>query len=57
MEGFGHPFWDPIMALWDSGNAPANRQALRDVAIALDLFIKYHYVDGGGNATLLSGRV
>lgn len=56
MEGFGHPFWDPIMVLWDSGNAPANRQALRDAAITLDLF-KYHYVDGGGNSTLLSGWV
>jgi hypothetical protein len=56
MEGFGHPFWDPIMALWDSGNAPANRQALRDADITLDHF-KYHYVDGGGNAALLSGWV
>ena len=45
MEGFGHPFWDPIMALWDSGNAPANRKALGDAAITLDFF-KYHYVDG-----------
>lgn len=45
MEGFGHPFWDPIMALWESGNAPANRKALGDAAISLDFF-KYHYVDG-----------
>ena len=33
------------MALWDSGNAPENRQALRDAAITLEIF-KDHYVDG-----------
>lgn len=44
-EGFGHPFWDPIMSFWESGDAPASRQGLRDAAITLDFF-KYHYVDG-----------
>jgi pimeloyl-ACP methyl ester carboxylesterase len=44
-EGFGHPFWDPIMAFWESGNAPASRQSLRDAAISLDFF-KFHYTDG-----------
>jgi pimeloyl-ACP methyl ester carboxylesterase len=45
VEGFGHPFWDPIMALWESGNATANREALRGAAITLDFF-KAHYLDG-----------
>ena len=33
------------MALWDSGNAPENRQALRDAPITLEFF-EDHYVDG-----------
>jgi pimeloyl-ACP methyl ester carboxylesterase len=44
-EGFGHPFWDPIMAFWESEDAPASRKGLRDAAITLDFF-KYHYTDG-----------
>lgn len=44
-EGFGHPFWDPIMAFWASGNKPEARKGLRDAVISLDFF-KYHYTDG-----------
>jgi len=44
-EGFGHPFWDPIMAFWESGDAVLSRQGLRDAAITLDFF-KFHYTDG-----------
>ncbi|KAL8794359.1 MAG: hypothetical protein Q9195_003057 [Heterodermia aff. obscurata] len=29
VAGFGHPFWDPIMATWTSGDSAATREALR----------------------------
>jgi len=44
-EGFGHPFWDPLMAFWESGDEPDSRKGLRDAVISLDFF-KYHYFDG-----------
>ena len=44
VEGFGHPFWDPIMALWDN-NTDANRAVLRENALTLD-FTKAQYVTG-----------
>ncbi|KAL8820441.1 MAG: hypothetical protein Q9191_007515 [Dirinaria sp. TL-2023a] len=43
-EGFGHPFWDPIMALWENDTA-ANRAVLRDNALTLD-FTKLQYTAG-----------
>lgn len=30
VDGFGHPFWDPIMQLWATKNSPASRELLRD---------------------------
>ncbi|KAH8810830.1 putative Alpha/beta hydrolase [Xylogone sp. PMI_703] len=50
-EGFGHPFWDPIMVFWESGNAPESREGLKNAAITLDFF-KYHYVDGVPEETM-----
>lgn len=44
-EGFGHPFWDPIEALWASGNSPEVHNGVKGAAITLDFF-KAHYVDG-----------
>ena len=44
VEGFGHPFWDPIMALWKD-NSEANRNALREGALNLD-FTKMQYTTG-----------
>ena len=43
-EGFGHPFWDPIMKLWDTG-AEEDRQTLKDVALTLE-FTKGQYTIG-----------
>ena len=34
VEGFGHPFWDPIEALWKD-NSPHNRDFLRDNYLTL----------------------
>lgn len=44
VEGFGHPFWDPIMALWDH-NTDANRKALADAVFTLE-GTKFQYVTG-----------
>ena len=44
VEGFGHPFWDPIFALWDN-NTDANRAALRDGILTL-AGTKFQYVTG-----------
>lgn len=44
VEGFGHPFWDPIMALWDN-NTETNRKALADAYLNLD-GTKLQYVTG-----------
>ena len=37
VEGFGHPFWDPIMALWNetNPNSVADREFLRDNVLTL----------------------
>ena len=37
VEGFGHPFWDPIMALWNetNPNSVADREFLRDNYLTL----------------------
>ncbi|PVH92317.1 alpha/beta-hydrolase [Periconia macrospinosa] len=44
-QGFGHPFWDPLMAFWERGDDLDARKGLRDAVISLDFF-KYHYTDG-----------
>ncbi|MCJ1451074.1 hypothetical protein MMC28_001408 [Mycoblastus sanguinarius] len=35
VEGLGHPFWDPVEALWKT-NSTANRDFLRDNLLTLD---------------------
>ncbi|KAL6718592.1 hypothetical protein ACLMJK_004684 [Lecanora helva] len=37
VEGFGHPFWDPIMALWSESNpnSTADREILRENVLTL----------------------
>jgi pimeloyl-ACP methyl ester carboxylesterase len=42
--GFGHPFWDPIMALWKNDNS-TNREFLRDNILTLAT-TKYQYTQG-----------
>ncbi|KAF2234703.1 alpha/beta hydrolase fold protein [Viridothelium virens] len=37
LDGFGHPFWDPIMAYWRSHSA-ADRSFIRDNVLTLDGF-------------------
>ena len=44
-EGFGHPFWDPIEALWNSNNSQAARDNLRDNALTLEL-TNWQYTNG-----------
>ena len=44
VEGFGHPFWDPIMALWQNPT-PAARALLRDNVLSLDT-TRYKYTAG-----------
>ena len=36
IEGFGHPFWDPIFQLWKSGNASSDREVLRENGLTLE---------------------
>lgn len=43
--GFGRPFWKPIMDLWESGNAQANRDFLRDNVLSLAT-TRYQYEAG-----------
>ena len=43
-EGFGHPFWDPIEALW-ANNSSENREALRQGILNLGT-TKYQYTAG-----------
>lgn len=50
-DGFGHPFWDPINALWDSSNGSAEREFLRENILTLPT-TKYQYVEGVPEADL-----
>lgn len=34
-EGFGHPFWDPIMELWNTSNSAASRDWLKENYLTL----------------------
>lgn len=43
-EGFGHPFWDPIQALW-ADNSTDHREFLRNNILTLET-TKYQYVTG-----------
>ncbi len=49
--GFGHPFWDPIEALWKSGNGAAEREVLRENVLILPT-TKFQYVAGVPEADL-----
>ena len=49
-EGFGHPFWDPIEALW-ADPSPQNYEALRTGILTLDTTI-YQYKAGVPSADL-----
>lgn len=51
VEGFGHPFWDPIMQLWNSSNAEADRQWLKDNYLTLEA-TKMQYTAGFPDADL-----
>lgn len=44
VDGFGHPFWDPVMALWDH-NTDANRKVLADAVLNLE-GKKFQYLTG-----------
>ena len=44
-EGFGHPFWDPIMALWNSSNSVKDRDFLRENFLTVDT-TRYQYTAG-----------
>lgn len=44
-EGFGHPFWDPIEALWASNNSAAAREVIRQGVLTLAT-TKYQYTAG-----------
>ncbi|KAG7005666.1 hypothetical protein G7Y79_00018g044730 [Physcia stellaris] len=50
VEGFGHPFWDPIMALWENPT-PAARALLRDNVLTLNT-TRYQYTAGVPSADL-----
>jgi pimeloyl-ACP methyl ester carboxylesterase len=43
--GFGHPFWNPIMALWKSNDSAADREVLRENVLTLAT-TKYQYEAG-----------
>lgn len=45
VEGFGHPFWTPVEALWDSGNAQANRDAIAKAVLTPEA-TKWQYTEG-----------
>ena len=44
-EGFGHPFWDPIMATWKSNDSASDCAVLRDNALT-PAFTKFQYTAG-----------
>lgn len=44
-EGFGHPFWDPIMDLWHTRDSTASREWLRENYLTLSA-IKTQYTTG-----------
>ena len=43
--GFGHPFWDPIMALWKSNDSTQDREVLRGNVLTLAT-TTYQYTAG-----------
>ena len=43
--GFGHPFWDPIEALWNSSNSKKDRDTVRDSVPTLDT-TNFQYLAG-----------
>ena len=45
VEGLGHPFWDPIEALWASDNAAADRENIRKNVFTLAT-TKFQYTAG-----------
>ena len=45
LEGLGHPFWDPIEALWNSKNGSAEREAVRS-AYLNQAATKWQYTKG-----------
>lgn len=50
-EGFGHPFWDPIMKLWNSSNAEEDRAWLKENYLTLGA-TKMQYTAGFPDADL-----
>lgn len=50
-EGFGQPFWQPIFNLWNSSNAQADRDILRDNVLTLAT-TEYQYTEGFPKADL-----
>ena len=50
-EGFGHPFWDPIFALWNSSDATPEREVLRGNVLTL-AGTKMQYTTGVPEADL-----
>lgn len=44
-DGFGHPFWDPVMDFWNTGNSGAAREMLRPKLFSLES-MKSKYVAG-----------
>ena len=51
LEGFGHPFWDPVFALWNSSNSAADREFISDNILTLDR-TKSQYTTGVPSADL-----
>ena len=45
IEGLGHPFWDPVEALWASNNSPVNREIIRENIFTLAT-TKFQYIAG-----------
>lgn len=50
VEGLGHPFWDPVEALWEN-NTTATRETLRQGILSLEA-TKYQYTEGVPTADL-----
>ena len=46
LEGFGHPFWTPVEALWNSSNAPPERETIRSALLSSVQGTKFQYVTG-----------
>ncbi|KAF2173790.1 hypothetical protein M409DRAFT_62047 [Zasmidium cellare ATCC 36951] len=44
-EGFGQPFWQPVFNLWNSSNAEAEREVIRNSVLTLET-TKYQYTEG-----------